>query len=242
MRTVMAIVMVCGLAATGAAAQDPAAARARAVPPVTDGDDGSYRLVPGDTISIKFMHNPELSEEQVQIRPDGRISMPLVGELLVAGATVSDLSTRLATAYEEILRSPAVTIQVRNFADRRVFVGGEVQRPGMLALVGRQTAMGAVMEAGGLKGSAQRNEVLVIRRGDEDLPRVLRLSMRPGAKGEGPEAASFGLQPLDVVLVAESGVARAGRAMDQYVRQMLPVVLTGGFSWLLGDGVFGGGR
>jgi polysaccharide biosynthesis/export protein len=242
MRTAMAMAIVWGLVVTAVAAQDPETLRARAVPPVTDADDGAYRLVPGDTISIKFMHNPELTEDQVQIRPDGRISMPLIGELLVAGASVNELATRLGSAYEDMLRSPSITIQVRSFADRRVFVGGEVQRPGMLPLVGRQTAMSAVMEAGGLKSSAKRSEVLVIRRGDEDAPRVLRLSMEQGPKGEGPEAANFGLQPLDVVLVTESGIARAGRAMDQYVRQLLPVALTGGFSWLLGDQVFGGGR
>lgn len=224
------------LAGTPAAAQSPEAARAQAVPPVTETDDGSYRLAPGDAIDIKFMHNPELNEA-VRIRPDGRISMPLVGELLVAGTTIGELATRLGTAYEDILRSPSVTIQVREFANRRVFVGGEVQRPGMLPLVGQQTALGAVLEAGGFNTSANRSEVVVIRRGDQDQPRVITLSMRK-THAAAPEAASFRLQPLDVVIVAESGVARAGRAMDQYVRQMLPVALTGGFSWLLGSNPF----
>ncbi|MDQ3149103.1 MAG: polysaccharide biosynthesis/export family protein [Chloroflexota bacterium] len=212
--------------------------RAAAVPPVTDADEGSYLLNPGDTIDIKFISNPELNE-LVQIRPDGRISMPLVGELLVARATIAELSTRLTTAYTGILRSPSATIQVREFANRRVFVGGEVNRPGMLAMVGRQTALGAVMEAGGFKPSAARDEVLVIRRGDQDAPRLLRLSMQHSA-GQAAEAANFNLQPLDIVLVTESGVARTGRAVDQYVRQMIPVSLTGGFSWLLGRGVLGG--
>ena len=242
---VRSIVVACAgltvfLAGSGAAcAQTPDDARARAIPPVTDQDDGAYRLVAGDAIDVKFMQNPEL-DESVTIRPDGRISMPLVGELLVAGTSIAELSTRLTTAYADILRSPSVTIQVRSFANRRVFVGGEVNKPGMLALGGRETALGAVMEAGGFKTSAKRNMVVVIRRGDEDTPRTIPLSMEPGANGQAPEAASFNLEPLDVVLVAESGVARAGRAMDQYVRQMMPIVLTGGFSWLFGSGVFGG--
>jgi protein involved in polysaccharide export with SLBB domain len=219
--------------------QSPDVARAAAVPPVTDLDDGAYRLNPGDTIEIKFMTNPELNE-LVQIRPDGRISMPLVGELLVAGTTIPDLSIRLSTAYADVLRTPSAIIQVREFANRRVFVGGEVNRPGMLPLVGRQTALSAVMEAGGFRGSAARDEIVVIRKGDEDEPRVLRLAAN-SHKGRSPEAANFALQPLDVVLVTESGVARTNRALDQYVRQMLPINLTGGFSWLLGRGVFGGG-
>lgn len=235
---VLSIIVVC---AGAAFAQTPeeGEARARAVPPVTVADEGAYRLVAGDAIDIKFMQNSEL-DESVTIRPDGRISMPLVGELLVAGTSIAELSTRLATAYADILRSPSITIQVRSFANRRVFVGGEVSRPGMLPLGGRETALGAVMEAGGFKTSAKRNEVVVIRRGDEDTPRTIILSMDRGPKGEAPEAASFALEPLDVVLVAESGVARAGRAMDQYVRQMLPIVITGGFSWLFGSGMLGG--
>ena len=66
------------------------------------------------------------------------------------------------------------------------------------------------------------------------MPAGFPNTMENGAKGEGPEAARFALQPLDVVLVTESGVARAGRTVDQYVRQMIPLSLTGGFSWLLG--------
>jgi protein involved in polysaccharide export with SLBB domain len=234
------LLLACLLAAWQPAAAQTSladAARLSAVPPVTDADDGAYRLVAGDMIEIEFLYNAELNET-VRIRPDGRISMPLVGELLVAGATIAELATRLATAYVDILRIPSVSIQVREFANRRVFVGGEVQRPGMMPLVGRQTALGAVVEAGGFRPSAARDEVIVIRRGSDDAPRVLRLALE-GKAGQAPEAASFALEPLDVVLITESGVARTGRAIDQYVRQMIPVTLTGGFSWLLGRGVLG---
>jgi protein involved in polysaccharide export with SLBB domain len=215
----------------------PEAVRAAAVPPVTDADDGSYRLAPGDTVEIKFITNPELNE-LVAIRPDGRISMPMVGELLVAGATLAELSGRLASAYASILRTPTATIHVRDFANRRVFVGGEVHRPGTLPLTGRQTALGAVMEAGGFRASAARDELLVIRRGDEDAARILRLSTKNSGSA-GSEAASFALQALDVVIVAESGIARTGRAMDQYVRQLLPLTLSGGFTWLFGQRTLG---
>jgi len=224
-----ALVLVVMTAVT--AAQTPEAVRAAATPPVTDLDDGSYRLGPGDTIEIKFMSNPELNE-LVVIRPDGRISMPLVGELLVANSTIAELATRLSTAYVDILKTPSATIQVRDFANRRVFVGGEVARPGVLPLSGRQTALSAVMEAGGFRGSAARDEILVIRKGNEDEPRVLRLAAK-GQDGKAPEAAKFALQPLDVVLVTESGVARTNRAIDQYVRQMIPISLT----WLFGNTV-----
>jgi protein involved in polysaccharide export with SLBB domain len=206
-------------------------------PDVVSLEESTYRIAPGDVLDVKFVLNPELND-QVQVRPDGFISLAMVGELGVAGLTVSELARKLTKSFGAILKSPAVVVQVREFANRRVFVGGEVGRPGMFPLVGRQTALGAVMEAGGMKGSAKRGTITVLRRGNDDAPRVIRLSMK-SANGAAPEASAFPLQPLDVVIVSESGVARANRAMDQYVRQMMPVLVTAGFSYVFGGGLFG---
>ncbi len=128
-----------------------------------------------------------------------------------------------------------MTIQVREFANRRVFVGGEVNRPGMLPMVGRQTALGAVMEAGGFRPTAARNELLVVRQTLDDRPRLLLLSLK-NDKGLPSEASHFILQPLDVVLVNESGIARTGRAVDQYIKQLLPFSI----NWLIGPATVGG--
>src|SRR4051812_36121789 len=112
-------------------------------------EDSAYRLTPGDVLDIKFMHNPELNE-QVQIRPDGFISMPYVGELNIGSITVGELIAKLTESYASIVRTPAFTVQIRNFANRRIYVGGEVAKPGMLQFAGRETALDAVTEAGGL--------------------------------------------------------------------------------------------
>jgi polysaccharide export outer membrane protein len=237
MRSVAAAAAVVLIAASAVLAQTPVPNPPAVPPTAAQAEDSSYLLDAGDTIEIKFMSNPELNE-RVQIRPDGRISMPLVGELHVARTTIAALTATLARAYADILRTPAVTIQVREFANRRIFVGGEVNRPGMLPMGGRQTALGAVMEAGSFRPTAARDAVLVIRRGEKDTPQLLRLSTK-SKNGQAAAAANFVLEPLDIVLVTESGVARTNRAIDQYVRQMIPISLTGGFSWLLGRGVLG---
>ena len=220
----------------------PAHAEGEQTPPTQEGavrlpDESAYRLGPGDALEIKFLLNPELNEH-VQIRPDGYISMAQIGELNVAGLTVSEIVARLTKAYETVLRSPSVVVQIREFANRRVFVGGEVAKPGVLPLIGRQTALGAVMEAGGMKGSADHGAIIVLRRGDEDRPRVIRLSMK-SEHGEAPDASAFPLQPLDVVLVNESGVSRVNRTIDQYVRQMIPFLVTAGFTYLTNGALFG---
>jgi polysaccharide export outer membrane protein len=236
MRTGVILCLLLVVGVPSAPAQTPGTVLMPSVTPSPD--ESGYRLSPGDALDIKFMLNPELNE-QVQIRPDGYISMAMIGELNIAGLTVSELVARLTKSFEAVLKSPTVVVQVREFANRRVFVGGEVGRPGVLPLVGRQTALGAVMEAGGLTRGSNRDELVVLRRGDEDVPRTIRLSMKP-KNGVAPEAAAFQLQPLDVVLVSESGVSKTNRAIDQYVRQMVPVLLTGGFSYLFNAGsIFG---
>lgn len=191
---------------------------------------GLYRLEIGDLIEVKFFYNGELNDS-IQIRPDGFISMPMIGDVAVAGKTISEVRLLLEGQYKSIIREPVVTIQIRNYANRRIFVGGEVSRPGMLPLVGRQTALSAIVEAGGLRPSAKRGEILLVRRGLQGAPVVTRLSMK--SKDRGPsEAILFELQPFDLILVTESGVSKANRAVDQYIRQMIPGLLTGGFSYL----------
>lgn len=228
----VALIFTLGAAAHAApqADQQTPPAQAPAVSP-------TYQLEPGDTIELRFLSNSELNE-QAQIRPDGRISMQIVGELRLSGLTIAQATELVEKTFKDTLKQPSVSLQVRTFANRRVFVAGEVARPGVIPLVGEQTAIGAIAEAGGFKLSAKRNEIIVIRRGPNDMPEQIRISMN-GSGSNAPQAAAFRLAPLDVVVVAESGIARADRAVDQYVRQLIPVLLTGGFTYLFNGAVVG---
>jgi polysaccharide export outer membrane protein len=189
-----------------------------------------YRLEAGDSIDLRFFYNAELNES-VQIRPDGNISMHLIGEVAAAGRTIADLTSFLDSKYKDIIKQPSLTIQIRSYANRKVFVGGEVARPGVIPLVGRQTVLAAIMEAGGLRPTARRGEVLLVRQTEAGTPQTFRVSLN-GAGNAAPQAASFSLQPFDVVLVSRSNIVKANQAIDQYVRQMIPALLTGGFTYL----------
>jgi polysaccharide export outer membrane protein len=197
------------------------------------GTNEAYRLAPGDAITVRFFYNPELNEG-TQIRPDGRISLALIGEIEVSDLTIADVTSRLETLYKEILRRPAVTIQVTNYANRKFFVGGEVLKPGMFSLTGQQTVLGAILEAGGMTKSAKKNELYLIRRAGPEQAETLKISLQESPQ-QPSQAAMFRIEPYDVVIVTESWVSRANRTVDQYVRQMLPVLLTAGFTYLGGS-------
>jgi protein involved in polysaccharide export with SLBB domain len=193
-----------------------------------------YRLQPGDEIEVRFIEHSEYNEHG-QIRPDGRISLPEVGELLAAGSTVEEFTAKVKTAYS-FLRNPDPTVQVRGFANRRIFVGGEVARPGMVALTGPKTVTEAIMESGGLRETAHRGSVVLIRRGSDGNPVTYAIQMY--RSGKGPDATSTMLQPYDVVVVTESTIAKLDRVVDQYIRRMVPGLLTAGFTYLEGKNSF----
>jgi protein involved in polysaccharide export with SLBB domain len=190
-----------------------------------------YVLEPGDEISIRVFNMPQL-DETVRIRPDGRISAVLVDEIEAAGITPSELDVRLTLRYAEYIRDPQVTVIVRSFANLKVYVGGEVAAPGPISLIGRLTALGAVLQAGGFKGTAKTDSVILIRNEGDGRPRLEKLNLKAVySKGE-PDIV---LKPFDVVYVPMSGIAKVDKFMDQYVRQLIPIALTGGFTYILGN-------
>ena len=91
-----------------------------------------YQLQPGDVLDIKFYYASDLNEH-VKIRPDGKISLQLIGELDVASLTPQDLDSLLRERYARILVNPEVAVIVREFAGQKAYVGGEVNSPGVIA-------------------------------------------------------------------------------------------------------------
>jgi protein involved in polysaccharide export with SLBB domain len=189
-----------------------------------------YRVARGDELQLRFLYTPELNLNVV-VRSDGRVSLPLVGDVLVEGLTVPALTERVQRQLAEQVRRPQVVINIGPSSSQRVFVGGEVQRPGVQPLIGPLTVLQAVMAAEGLRDSAQPAEVLVLRRGPPGTPsEVLRVDLAQllaGAAG----ASDPMLMPYDVIVVPRSGIASVGLWVDQYLRRTLPFSL--GFTYNL---------
>ncbi len=189
-----------------------------------------YRLSPGDLLEIRLFFNTELNES-VQIRPDGRVSLQLVGDVPLSGLTLKEATASLNRAYLKEVLTPQVSIQVRGYGAQKVFVTGEVQKPGVVNVPGPMTVYDAISEAGGVKHTGSTTSVFLFRRGPDGKPLEHKLSLYQ--KGHLTEDASIQLNPFDVVLVPESKIAQVDRWIDQHIRQLIPVTATAGFAYLL---------
>jgi len=210
----------------------PGGSIARAQPPAAVVKDGYYVLQSGDELTIRVFQQPQL-DETVRIRPDGRISVLLLDDLPAAGRTTRELSAQLTAQFAKFFKEPQVSVIVRQFANLKVYVGGEVGQPGTIPLVGELTAAGAIFQAGGLKTSARADSVVLLRN-DGGQPTASRVNLRQIlSDGRG----DVKLQPFDVVYVPPSRITSVDRFVDQYIRQLIPLSLSAGFTYLLGDRV-----
>ncbi len=195
-----------------------------------------YRIQIGDVLSIRLLLNPELNED-VTVRPDGRISTTVVNDARAYGLTVPQLAAELRRDYSSQLQNPHLTVVVRSFAPTRIYVGGEVANSGEFISVGPPPTLAqAIARAGGLRLSGDDASVFIIRRGVGNRPEFL--STHYNALEHGTDAsADVELAPFDVVYVPRTGIAEVYRYFNQYVQQFVPV--SWGFSYIVGSG--GGG-
>jgi protein involved in polysaccharide export with SLBB domain len=190
-----------------------------------------YRIQVGDQLDIKFFYNPELNE-QVMVRPDGRISLQLVHEILVAGLTPSELTQLLIQKYAPELKKPEITVIVRSFGAYRIYVDGEVTKPGMFPLIGFTTVLQAISQAGGMKDTARTNEVVIIRRGEFNKPLAFQVNLRKVITSTDMNQ-DIALQPSDIVYVPKSAIANVNVWVDQYVRKNIPIGISTGLGYNL---------
>jgi protein involved in polysaccharide export with SLBB domain len=190
-----------------------------------------YRLNPGDILDVKFFYNPELNET-IMVRPDGRISLQLANEVMAAGLTPEELRKALSTKYAKEINKPEVSVIVRSFSMQRVYVDGEVFRPGMLPLAGPVTVHQAISAAGGFRETARRTDVIIIRQ-VQGRPVPLRVNMEEVLNNQDPSQDVL-LAPFDIVYVPRSNVAEVNKWIDLYIRRNVPIGAGIGAGWTLG--------
>ncbi len=122
-----------------------------------------YRIGAGDVLSVEVWKEPDISALSVTVRPDGRISLPMVGELLVAGLTPVEVQAAATALFARIVRDARVSVTVREIHSQRVYVIGEVRREGAIRLTGPLTVLQTLAEAGGLTDYAKRKKIYILR-------------------------------------------------------------------------------
>lgn len=158
----------------------------------------AYRIGGGDVLSVFVWKEPDLTRD-VTVRIDGRISVPLLGDVEASGKLPEDLAAELREAYKRYVEAPNVTVSVAQDTNSRFFVVGRVAQPGVFPLTGRTTFLQALAMAGGFVEFAKTNRIMVVRRdqGEED---AIFLDYKKLSQGEALEQ-NIVLLPGDTIVV-----------------------------------------
>jgi polysaccharide export outer membrane protein len=162
-----------------------------------DRPEAPYRIGREDVLEVVVWHEPELTRV-VPVRPDGKISLPLAGELVAAGKTPAELQTELTHVLSPYIKDTSVAVLVREINGPKVFVLGEVHHPGSFPLRGPVSVVQAIALAGG-RGDFAGDDVIWLRQGKEGKTDRVRLSFDELVKGE--VAGALWLRSGDVLYV-----------------------------------------
>lgn len=143
-----------------------------------------YKLGYGDAVTVTVVGQPNLSVEAQPVRPDGRISLPLVQQVEIQGKTVEEITSALTRAYRPYLQNPQIVVNVAHFRALKVTVLGQVAKPGTYTFDELPTLVDAVATAGGLTERAARGSITVVAPGGQR--RTYDLDHLLGANGQMP--------------------------------------------------------
>ena len=159
----------------------------------------SYVIGAEDTISVYVWKEPDMSKS-VPVRPDGMISLPLIGEVKAAGYTPVQLQDVLADTMKKYVSDPQVTVVVEKIASLSFNIVGEVNHPGYFPLTRRMTVLDAIALAGGFKDFAKTTKVYVLRTAADGSQERLPFNYKQVIKGQNPQQ-NIELQPRDTIVV-----------------------------------------
>ena len=215
-------------AKAGASAPD-----ARTSEPITEqvikGATLSYQLQPGDVVDVKFYYNPDLNEQLV-VGPDGKVALQIIGEVDTSGLSPAQLAKQLTRRYADTLRKPEATVILRKYALPRIYVAGEVINPSAQAIdSGRLTALQAIIQSGGFRKSAERQNVIILRQSGTLQPVFIKLDLQ--AQLEQTAVTDLPLKPYDIVFVPQKRIAEVAEFFDEYVSKIIPLYRNMGLSF-----------
>ncbi len=197
-----------GLFAQTGSEQPPApAASPTAAPPVqnvetgaTKAHDDSFVIGNDDVLAINVWKEPDVSRPSVPVRSDGKISLPLVGEVQASGRTPLKLEQEIAAKLKNYIAEPEVTVMVQQINSQKYNILGMVSRPGSYPINNSATVLDAIALAGGFKDFAKQKAIYVLRQNPDGTQARLTFNYKEVVKGKNP-AQNIKLQPRDTIVV-----------------------------------------
>ena len=160
--------------------------------------DSSYKIGPQDVLRIDVWKEAEISRA-VPVRPDGKISLPLLNDVQASGLTAMELANNITEGLKKFINSPQVTVSVTEINSRRVYVTGEVSKPGAYPLLPNMTALQAVTSAGGFTQFARTKNIYILRN-EGGKQTKYPFNYNDVVKGKRPDD-NITLQPGDTIVV-----------------------------------------
>ncbi|QYU66704.1 polysaccharide export protein [Leptolyngbya sp. 15MV] len=198
----LAVLALTGCSATGGAELPPAA-----VVPLQEGPGEEYVIGPLDQLTIHVWRNPELGAEKIQVRPDGRITTPLVTDMPAVGKTPAMLAQDIRLQLSQYIEEPLVSVIVTEFAgtfSQQVRIVGATAQPASIPYRANMTVLDAMIAVGGLSEFAAGNRAKLLRF-DKQAGRQREFALRLGdLLRKGDSRANVMLQPGDVIIIPES--------------------------------------
>ena len=170
-----------------------------------------YQVEAPDVLAIELRPNSELNT-QVTINPDGYITLQYLDMVYIEGLTLVEIDQKLTDLYSQYLNQPEITVTLLSSRSKNIYVLGEVNRPGVVPVVGETTLMDVITFSGGLTRNAQPEIVKVVRM-DEEEPKIYTLNMKQ-VVFEGKQLANFKLKPKDIVYVEPTVLAKTAYVID----------------------------
>jgi len=199
---VVSVALLTGLVLVGSAGAQQAAVKSApapvAVPPVGVPVASDYVIGAEDLLQVSIWKNEAMSRT-LPVRPDGKISLPLLHDIQAAGLTPLQLRDKIAAALAEFMPNPEVSVTVMEVKSYRVSVLGEVQKPGVLQLKAPTTVMEALALAGGFKDFASPSKIIIFRKDSSGQTQRLRFNYNRAVGNGGEDNVS--LKSGDVVVV-----------------------------------------
>ena len=174
-------------------------------PTVTD-----YRIGPPDVLEVSIRPEPAITRNAT-VRPDGRISLDLIGDVQVAGKTIQEVEADITNRIAEYIVHPDVTVTLAESNSRKIYVLGEVGAPGDYPIIGKVDVLDAFGTAGGRTRFSKLDTARLVRPGIEGQ-RVFQVNLA-AITLYGDSATNYELQPGDVLFVPPNGFARVGYAV-----------------------------